>query len=53
MPADAALRLSLEKITGSALGALISGEKLDLARLMAKYRLRVDAAEADELLRKK
>ena len=49
-PADAARRLSLSKITESALESLIREEKLDLAGLMAKYRLRVDAAEAQALL---
>ena len=52
-PADAARKLSLEKISGSSLAKLINEEKLDLAGLMAKYRLRVDAAEASELLKKK
>jgi len=49
---SAATSLSLQKITGSALAALIDEEKLNLAGLMAKYRLRVDAAEANELLKK-
>jgi len=51
-PQGAVSSLSLGKITGSELKALIASEKLDLAGLMAKYRLRVDAAEANELLKK-
>ena len=51
-PQSAANSRSLQKITGNALDRLISEEKLDLAGLMAKYRLRVDAAEANELLKK-
>jgi glutamyl-tRNA(Gln) amidotransferase subunit E len=52
-PQSAAASLSLQKITGSALEALLNAEKLDLAGLMAKYRLRVDATEASALLRRK
>ncbi|MFA6327987.1 MAG: Glu-tRNA(Gln) amidotransferase subunit GatE [Candidatus Micrarchaeia archaeon] len=52
-PQDAARKLGLEKITGSSLARLIKDEKLDLPALMAKYRLRVDAAEAASLLKKK
>jgi len=52
-PQSAAKSLSLEKISGASLAKLISEEKLDLPSLMAKYRLRVDAAEASALLRKK
>ena len=52
-PQTAAKALSLGKITGSALQSLIGSEKLDLAGLMAKYRLRVDAAEAGAILGKK
>jgi len=51
-PQKAAASLSLQKITGKELSALIENEKLDLASLMAKYRLRVDAAEANGLLKK-
>jgi len=51
-PQAAAKSLSLEKISGSSLAKLIGEEKLDLAGLMAKYRLRVDAGEAQELLKK-
>jgi len=51
-PKDAAQKLGLEKISGSSLAKLISEEKLDLASLMAKYRLRVDAAEANGILEK-
>ncbi|MEM2137745.1 MAG: Glu-tRNA(Gln) amidotransferase subunit GatE [Candidatus Anstonellaceae archaeon] len=48
-PESAAKSLGLEKITGKALRALIENEKLDMKGLMAKYRLRVDAAEANEI----
>jgi glutamyl-tRNA(Gln) amidotransferase subunit E len=50
-PQAAAQKLGLEKITGKALAALIEEEKPDLPSLMAKYRLRVDAAEAQSLLK--
>lgn len=50
-PQSAAASLSLQKITGKALAKLISEENLDLAALMAKYRLRVDAIEAQLLLK--
>ena len=50
---DAVKKAGAEKITGAALRKLISEEQLDLPALMAKYRLRVDAAEAQELLSKK
>jgi glutamyl-tRNA(Gln) amidotransferase subunit E len=51
-PQSAAEALSLQKITGKALATLISSENLDLPSLMAKYRLRVDAAEAQGILKK-
>lgn len=51
-PQAAAHKLSLEKITGKALAALIEKEKPDLPSLMAKYRLRVDAQEAKPLIGK-
>jgi len=51
-PQSAVSSLSLQKISGSELAALIADEALDLPSLMAKYRLRVDAAEANELLKK-
>ena len=51
-PQSAAASLSLQKITGGTLAKLIDEEKLDLAGLMAKYRLRVDASEANGLLKK-
>jgi glutamyl-tRNA(Gln) amidotransferase subunit E len=51
-PQGAAKSLSLERISGSALEALIKGESLDFSSLMAKYRLRVDAAEAGSFLKK-
>jgi len=50
-PKDATAKLALQKITGRQLAKLISDEKLDLKGLMSKYRLRVDAAEAQELLK--
>jgi glutamyl-tRNA(Gln) amidotransferase subunit E len=49
-PKDAAHKLGLGKISGNSLAKLIDAEKLDLASLMAKYRLRVDAQEAQALL---
>ncbi|HIH19564.1 TPA: Glu-tRNA(Gln) amidotransferase subunit GatE [Candidatus Micrarchaeota archaeon] len=52
-PEDAARELNLEKITGKALEKLISDEKLDLKGLMAAYRLRVDATEAQEIFKRK
>ncbi|VVB99305.1 Glutamyl-tRNA(Gln) amidotransferase subunit E [uncultured archaeon] len=41
-----------EKITGKALEHLLKDEKLDFKSLMAKYRLRVDAQEAQEIFKK-
>ncbi len=52
-PEAVAKKLGLEKITGKELTKLIAGEKLDIKGLMAKYRLRVDASEAQGLLKKK
>ncbi|MCX6770003.1 MAG: Glu-tRNA(Gln) amidotransferase subunit GatE, partial [Candidatus Micrarchaeota archaeon] len=52
-PAASAEKLGLSKITGKALEKLIKTEKLDLAGLMAKYRLRVDASEAQQIIGKK
>ena len=52
-PQSAADKLGLSKITGKALAKLIADEKLDFPRLMAKYRLRVDASEAGALLKGK
>lgn len=49
---EAISNLGLERISGKALERLISEEKLDLKMLMAKYRLRVDAAEAVKLLKR-
>jgi glutamyl-tRNA(Gln) amidotransferase subunit E len=51
-PESAAKLLGLEKITSKALSKLISEEKLDMKGVMAKYRLRVDAQEANELFKK-
>ena len=51
-PKDAARKLGLEKISGNSLSTLIREEKLDLPTLMAKYRLRVDAGEAQLILKK-
>ena len=50
-PQSAAKSLMIEKITGKALEALIQKEKLDIAGMMAKYRLRVDASEAQLLMK--
>jgi glutamyl-tRNA(Gln) amidotransferase subunit E len=52
-PTFIAKELSLSKITGKDLLLLISREKLDMQGLMAKYRLRVDASEAQQILSKK
>lgn len=49
---EAIANLGLERISGKALQKLIEKERLDLKMLMAKYRLRVDAAEAELLLKK-
>ncbi len=51
-PEEAVAALGLSKISGQSLARLIAGEKLDFKGLMSKYRLRVDAAEAQELLKK-
>ena len=51
-PQSATNALSLGKITGKSLTALIALENLDMPSLMAKYRLRVDAGEAQLLLKK-
>jgi len=47
----AAKKLGIEKITGSALEKLLKEEKLELSGLMAKYRLQVDAQEAQEIIK--
>ena len=49
---EAIANLELERISGKVLEKLISEEKLDLKMLMARYRLRVNAAEAEKLLKK-
>jgi hypothetical protein len=49
---EAIANLELERISGKVLEKLIEAEKLDLKMLMARYRLRVDAAEAEKLLKK-
>ncbi|MEM4554307.1 MAG: Glu-tRNA(Gln) amidotransferase subunit GatE [Candidatus Anstonellaceae archaeon] len=51
-PAKAAEELQLKKITGVQLKQLIQQEGLDFKRLMEKYRLKVDAAEAQLLFKK-
>ena len=52
-PESAVAKLNLQKISGKSLAKLISDEKLDFPSLMAKYRLRVDAGEAQEIYKKK
>ncbi|MFA6489694.1 MAG: Glu-tRNA(Gln) amidotransferase subunit GatE [Candidatus Micrarchaeia archaeon] len=52
-PESAIAKLNLQKISGKSLAKLISDEKLDFSSLMAKYRLRVDAAEAQEIFKAK
>jgi len=42
----------LAKITGEKLAALVKSENAQLGQIMAKYRLRVDAAEVQKLLKK-
>ncbi len=51
-PEDAASRLGLQKVSGKALQKLIETEKLDIKGIMAKYRLVVDASEAQEIIAK-
>ena len=51
-PESAVTALHLQKISGKALAKLISDEKLDFPGLMAKYRLRVEAAEAQAFYKK-
>ncbi len=48
-PQGAVRRLGLEKISGASLENLIKKENLDFKGLMSKYRLRVEASEAQEL----
>jgi len=52
-PESAVAKLGLSKITGKALTALIKGEGFDFKTLMAKYRLRVEASEAQQVFGKK
>ena len=52
-PEAAAEQLELQRISGKSLSNLIEKEHLDLKALMAKYRLRVDAQQAQEILGKK
>ncbi|MCX8174657.1 MAG: Glu-tRNA(Gln) amidotransferase subunit GatE [Candidatus Micrarchaeota archaeon] len=49
---QAAKKLDLLRISGKELEALLQKEGGDFSSLMAKYRLRVDAQEAQELLRR-
>lgn len=49
---SAAKKLGVERITGKALLALLEKEKPDMKTLMARYRLQVDAQEAQELMKK-
>jgi len=48
-PEEAAAKAGAERISGALLSKLIAEERLELPALMAKYRLRVDAAEAQEI----
>lgn len=48
----AAKKLGLEKITGAALEKLLKKEGADFGSFMSGYRLRVDAQEAQELMKK-
>jgi glutamyl-tRNA(Gln) amidotransferase subunit E len=47
----AAKKLGLEKISATELRKIIEDEKLDMKGLMAKYRLKIEASEAAELLK--
>ncbi|MCX6773268.1 MAG: Glu-tRNA(Gln) amidotransferase subunit GatE [Candidatus Micrarchaeota archaeon] len=49
---SAAKKLNIERISGKALGALLEKEKLDMKALMTRYRLQVDAQEAQGLMNK-
>ena len=49
---DAAKKIGVEKISGKKLEALLKKEGANIASLMSKYRLRVDAQEAQELMKK-
>jgi glutamyl-tRNA(Gln) amidotransferase subunit E len=51
-PQGAVAKLGLQKITGKALSKLIQDGKLDFKALMAKYRLRVEAVEAQGIFKK-
>lgn len=51
-PEQAAKKINAERISGKALEKLVKDEKLDIKGLMSKYRLRVDAAEAQEIFKK-
>ena len=49
---SAAKKLGVERITGKALQVLLETEKPDMKALMARYRLQVDAQEAQGLMKK-
>ena len=51
-PQVAIAELGLQRIFGAALANLVKEEGLDLKGLMAKYRLRVEASEAQRLFGK-
>lgn len=51
-PEQAAKKINAERISGKELEALVRGEKLDMKGLMLKYRMRVDAQEAQEMMRR-
>lgn len=50
---SAAKKLGIEKISGKELAALLNSEGADFGSFMARYRLRVDAQEAQEMMKKK
>ena len=51
-PEQAMKKIGAERISGQALEKLIKEKKLDFKGLMAKYRLQIDAQEAQETLKK-
>ncbi len=52
-PQETASKLGITKFSAKELRDIISKEKLDFKEMMSKYRLRVDASEAQELLKTK
>ncbi|MCX8194545.1 MAG: Glu-tRNA(Gln) amidotransferase subunit GatE [Candidatus Micrarchaeota archaeon] len=51
-PQEAAKKLGLEKLSGAALEEIIKKEGHDFKSLMAKYRMKIDAQEAQEIFKK-